>query len=102
MLVLAGVAVWDVRGGVIGMVLAEALSFLLILAVIRTESHRQGFETKRNMSSAEWSILWRFTFPALLGSVIVLPSMWISNLILVRHGGFDQMGIYSAASSGAT
>ncbi len=97
MLVLAGVAVWDVRGGIIGMVLAESLSFLLILALIRTESHRRGIETKNKMSSEEWSILWRFTFPALLGSVIVLPSMWISNLILVRHGGFDQMGIYSAA-----
>jgi O-antigen/teichoic acid export membrane protein len=95
---LLGVATYGVVGGVAGTVLAEFLSAGWIVLAIRMEAHRRGIPRGGSRGALEWPVLWRFSLPALLSSLVVLPALWIANVRLVRDGGgFDQMGVFSAA-----
>jgi O-antigen/teichoic acid export membrane protein len=97
-LMLVGVAAHGVLGGVAGLVLAEFVSTLWVGAVIRREARGRGIPAGSSANAEEWTVLWRFSLPALLGSVVTLPAFWGANVMLVRDGGgFDQMGLYVAA-----
>ncbi|MBN1983699.1 MAG: oligosaccharide flippase family protein [Chitinivibrionales bacterium] len=51
-------------------------------------------------SKNELSILWNFSFPSMLSGFMVSPTLWICNAMLVnRHDGYTQMGIFAAANS---
>ena len=97
-LTLAGVAFYGVVGGVTGMVLAELVAALWIGAAIRRETRGRGIFAGPSALPLEWSVLWRFSLPALLSSLVVVPALWVANVRLVRDGGgFSQMGLFSAA-----
>lgn len=47
----------------------------------------------------ELHILWRYSLPTLLGGLVVAPTMWVSNLILINQvGGYGEMGLFNAAN----
>jgi O-antigen/teichoic acid export membrane protein len=95
---LVGAAVYGVFGGVAGNVLAELLSAGAIGIAIRKESRLRGIPAGGSTGKTEWSVLWKFSLPALLSSLVILPALWICNIRLVRDGGgFAQMGVFSAA-----
>jgi len=98
LLTLGGVWLHGVLGGVAGMVVAELASAGWIGVAICRAARMRGISAWRHGGTMEWSVLWRFSLPALLSSVVVLPALWIANVRLVRDGGgFAQMGTFSAA-----
>jgi O-antigen/teichoic acid export membrane protein len=98
LLTVLGVWLHGVLGGIAGMVVAELASACWIAVAIRRAARARGISAWRCGGTMEWSVLWKFSLPALLSSVVVLPALWIANVRLVRDGGgFAQMGIFSAA-----
>lgn len=97
-LVLCGTWYGGLRGAVWGLVGATALNWLLNNMAIRRECARAQISYHFPSCAKEWRVLYRFSLPAFLASVVVGPAMWVCNALLVRQtGGFAAMGLYTAA-----
>jgi O-antigen/teichoic acid export membrane protein len=90
-------------GGTIGSIWALtinlAVNWLVNHWVLRREASRYGIAYGWRNCRQEWPVLWSFGLPAALSSMAVGPVDWACNALLVnRPNGYQEMGIYSAAS----
>jgi O-antigen/teichoic acid export membrane protein len=94
-----GAAAGSVTGAVVGLTAAEVLSAVgNQLALLRVTRHAGIAVRYFGFDREEIGILWRFSLPALLASLVTMPAMWIANIILISQaGGYAALGIYSAA-----
>src|SRR4029077_9440298 len=98
LLVMGGAWYWGLRGAVWGLIGASAVNWLLNNMAIRRECAQAEIKYHFSNCAKEWRILYRFTLPAFLASIIVGPAIWICNALLVNQpNGYAQMGLYTAA-----
>lgn len=98
-LMVGGVYLAGVTGAVWGLVASTGINWLLNHLALRRVAQRAGvpFGELRGCGQ-EWSVLYRFSLPALLSGAMVAPVQWASMAMLVNQpGGYAEMGIYSAA-----
>ncbi|HUV39269.1 MAG TPA: oligosaccharide flippase family protein [Planctomycetota bacterium] len=97
-LVLIGVYAWGIRGVLAGLGLASAAGWVMSVIVLRREVLQKSVPVVFRGVLREWAVLWRFTLPAFLNSLMVSPVLWLANRILyVTEGGRGNMGLYDAA-----
>jgi O-antigen/teichoic acid export membrane protein len=97
-LVTGGTWFGELRGALWGLVAAIAVNWLLNNLAIRRECTRAQITYHFSSCAKEWRILYRFSLPAFLASIVVGPAMWLCNTWLVRQpSGFAAMGLYTAA-----
>ena len=51
----------------------------------------------KNIDKSTISILWKFSIPTLLSSLMVTPVLWLSRTILINKSGYEQMAIFDVA-----
>jgi O-antigen/teichoic acid export membrane protein len=97
-LVTGGTWLGELRGALWGLVAAIAVNWLLNNLAIRRECARAQISYDFRSCTKEWRILYRFSLPAFLASIVVGPAMWLCNALLVnRPNGYAEMGLYTAA-----
>jgi O-antigen/teichoic acid export membrane protein len=99
-LILVTCATWygGLSGAVSGLVAAIALNWLLNNMAIRRECARAQISYQFPSCGKEWRVLYRFSLPAFLASIVVGPAMWVCNTLLVnRPNGYGDLGLYTAA-----
>ncbi len=97
-LVMAGAWFGGLRGVVWGLVGASAVNWLFNNIAIRKECSKARIAYHFSSCAKEWRILYQFSLPAFLASVIVGPAIWACNALLVNQtNGYIQMGLYTAA-----
>jgi O-antigen/teichoic acid export membrane protein len=97
-LVVIGVWRWGLSGAVWGLVLAMAVNWFLNRHALRQECFRAGISCGFKFFYKEWRVLYKFSLPAFLASVVVGPALWICNMLLARQpNGYSQLGLYTAA-----
>jgi O-antigen/teichoic acid export membrane protein len=97
-LIVVGVWRWGLIGAVWGMVAAMALNWALNNYALRKECSRAGFTYDFAGCQKEWRVLYKFSLPAFLASIVVGPALWICNALLVHQpNGYSQLGLYTAA-----
>lgn len=100
-LMTAGSWLGGVTGALIGMVVTEFVTSLIGYAAVIRASRKAGIPLPSSTDWHELRAIWRFALPALLSSVVVLPAIWASNIILVNQpAGYAAVGIFSAADTG--
>lgn len=52
----------------------------------------------RQFDKSDLSLLYKFSLPAMLSSVLVTPVMWVARTLLVNNGGFEELAIYEVAT----
>jgi len=96
--VLFGVWRWGLNGAVWGLVASMALNWLLNNRALRQECRRSGIHYDFRNCRQELRVLYEFSLPAFLASIVVGPASWICNAILARQpDGYSQLGLYTAA-----
>lgn len=96
---VAGVSFWGLTGAVIGLIVAEAVSSVINHVALRGECRKASIRVHYHRLGEEWPILWKFSLPALLSSMVVYPAMWMSNVLLVTQpNGYAEMGLFTAAN----
>ena len=83
-----------VRGAVISYLLYSLLLCVFSRAAINKEMELKKIYLKDAFS--ERSILLKFSLPAMLAGVCVLPVKWYSEVMLINSCGFREMGLFSA------
>lgn len=94
---IAGIKLGGVLGGVIGLVVTEAIAALANHIALRPLLSRAGPWRDRNTWS-ELVMMCRFGSLSLLGSSCIIAAMWFANLVLVAQpGGYASLGVFNAA-----
>jgi O-antigen/teichoic acid export membrane protein len=100
---IAGAQLYGVYGAVVAMVMVAAIGMVLSHVALEREARRWGIRITTRGARREVSVLWRFSLPAFLGSVVVGPAGWIGNALLVNQpGGYAQLGLFNAANQWRT
>lgn len=98
-LLVGGVYLGGLTGGVWGLVLIAAGTWLVNNLVLRGELRRAGVTIHFRGCAKELPVLWGFSLPAVLGGAMVVPVHWLCATLLVqRPGGYGEMGIFNAAN----
>jgi O-antigen/teichoic acid export membrane protein len=97
-LVIGGAWHGGLHGAIWGLVGASIVNWVLNNRAIRRECARAEIKYHFSSCAKEWHILYRFSLPAFLASIIVGPAIWACNALLVNQpNGYVQMGLYTAA-----
>lgn len=97
-LIVLGVWKWGVPGAVWGMVAAMATNWVLNNYELRKLCSSTGARYDFVHCRKEWPVLYEFSLPAFLASIVVGPALWISNALLLHQpDGYSQLGLYTAA-----
>ncbi|HYP15151.1 MAG TPA: oligosaccharide flippase family protein [Bryobacteraceae bacterium] len=89
---------WGLNGAVTAYVISAALVCIFNEVLLRKECARSGLRPRLRNAIAEYRLFQAFSLPVFIGSIIVGPTTWIANAMLVKEsGGFAELGIYAAA-----
>lgn len=88
--------------GVFGAILGYGIGFISLYITnhiaIKRLFKKQGIEVSRKFFNREdLSLLYKFSLPAMLSSLIIAPTYWIVRTLLVNSSGFGELAIYEAA-----
>ncbi len=97
-LMVLGAWVDGVFGAVLGFGLGYAVLYLCnryaINSVCRAYEIRQQW---KGIRLADLRVLYQFSLPAALSSLLVMPTYWIVRTLIIRYNGFGELGVYEAA-----
>jgi len=96
---VVGVTLAGLQGALWGMAFSEALACALTTVYVRASARDHSVPLRPPNVRSEFPMVWHFSVPALLSSLMVSPVMWLCNSFLVKlENGYDQMGIFTAAN----
>jgi len=88
------------RGCVLALILTAATNCFLSFRAVRTEAMRRQIRIVYSSLRSEFPILWKFSLPAVLTGVLVMPTYWVCNAILAHQpNGYAELGLFNAASA---
>ena len=93
-------AMWDgLAGAVWALVLQTILGCVLGHIALLKEASRAGVKISLSLHPDELAMLWRFTLPAFLSTMLSTPAGWFSRTLLVNQpGGYGEAALLSAAN----
>lgn len=93
-----GAYLWGLPGVVLGLLAGVAVAVLIGHAVLKREMRCASVRFDWRGMGKEASILLSFSLPAALGSLVVVPVVWIVRLLLVQSPhGYVELGLFTAA-----
>ena len=97
-LLVGGIRVGGVLGGVVGLVLTEAIAVVANHVALRRVLPAPAPRSERRAAWSELVAMCRFGALSLLGSVCTMSAMWFANLVMVAQpDGYASLGVFSAA-----
>lgn len=97
--VVYGVVFFGLEGALWGLVAGAAVNWLLNHLVLRREAANFGIPLTFKGCLEERQVLWSFSLPAVLSSMLAAPINWVCNTLLVNQpNGYAEMGILNAAN----
>ena len=91
---------YGVQGAIASFTINAAIG--LILCTIALKSECKNFRIPQKFDTSFWSerfALWKFALPSMFSALMVVPTTWITNTILVnQHGGFGEFGLFNSAN----
>ena len=96
---IAGIKLGGVLGGVIGLVLTEAIAVVANhVALRRLLPETVAWQDRNAAACSELMMMCRFSGLSLLGSICTMSAMWFANVVLVAQpDGYASLGVFNAA-----
>ena len=96
-LVMFGAVYYGIVGALVGMGVSAILGRSLGLFLILRQAKKFEVPIRFSDCLSEKAILWKFSLPSLMSSLIIPPLMWYASALFARQpGGFEQLGIFTA------
>lgn len=87
------------EGAVWALVLQNILGCVFGHAALLKAAAKARVKISLGFHPDEWAMLWRFTLPAFLSTMLITPAGWFSRTVLVnQHGGYAEAALVSAAN----
>jgi O-antigen/teichoic acid export membrane protein len=86
------------QGAIYALAAWRVVTWAAYHVTLRSQCQKHGIAIDRLGWTAEKSVLWRFSIPAVLASLMFAPAIWAGAIILARvPEGYSQVAIYNAA-----
>lgn len=96
---VSGAVTMGLEGAVYGMLLAQAAGCGINFFALRGIVRKAGIPIRLRGFWKESSVLWKFSLPTVLGSLVALPATWVCSAMLVnQRNGYAEMGLFNAAN----
>jgi O-antigen/teichoic acid export membrane protein len=96
--IVTGVAFLGLWGAIAGLVVGELLRCALTMLLARQIMRQNGLELLGRAHLGEAKILWEFSLPLLLTSVLFASTIWLCQAIIARQpDGLTEIGLYDVA-----
>lgn len=97
-LMCIGAYYYGVSGAIIGYGIGYIVIYFCNKASIKKILNLYQIEIKLNkFVKSDLKIIYNFSLPAALSTILAAPVFWLIKSMLVRHNGYDQLSIYEAA-----
>jgi O-antigen/teichoic acid export membrane protein len=97
-LVIGAAYVGGLEGAVWGFIAATTITWLTGYFAVRAEARRGGIRIQLDGIWREWKVLFNYSLPWLLSSIMVAPIHWLCNALLVNQpNGYAELGLFNAA-----
>lgn len=97
-LLLIGGYYWGVNGAVLGFGCGFIVLYICNHISIRKQFAKNCIQLSiNNFKKNDLHLLYKFSLPAALSSIMVAPVFWAVRTMLVRHTNFSELAIYEAA-----
>lgn len=95
---LIGAYYGAVTGAILGYGTGYFVLYILNNIAIRKNLHKYGIVVRNQpVNRSDISILYKFSLPALISSLMVTPTYWVLRTMLVRDSGFAELAVFEAA-----
>jgi O-antigen/teichoic acid export membrane protein len=96
-LMVCGVYWYGLNGALWGMALATGFNWSMNHLAIRRLCRQSGIPYSYKGCWQERKLLWQFSIPAFLGSIMTGPVIWLANTVLTgQANGYEELGVYNA------
>jgi O-antigen/teichoic acid export membrane protein len=96
---VAGTLAAGLPGAIWAVVCNLAVQVVLNHRAVCAETRCAGARLETRTCLREWNVLWSFSLPAALCSIVSAPALWIAQACLVNQaGGYAEIGVFNAAS----
>jgi len=95
------VYLYGLQGAIVALIIISILGYILCSITLKKECLRYGISYHHFDPAAlkEWEILLKFSFPATMSGLLVIPVTWITNTILInQQNGYAELGLFNAAN----
>jgi len=94
---------WGLNGALLSLAVIGAINLVINHIALRIECRKYDIEVSYSGTASELRQFLNFSAPALLGSLLGAPVLWVANALLVnQHNGYAEMGIYAIANQWKT
>lgn len=92
---------FGVMGAVVSLIVEQVIYLVLGKRYLSTFFEGRSGERPRGFASAfqEYSVLLKFSIPAAISGLMVVPVRWYCNTVVAREHGFSEVGLFVAAIS---
>lgn len=96
-----GLVIGGYLGGVNGALIGNLIAIFLVSFVLQILLRKEAKKHHISISLDKWKsnikTIYKFAIPASLSTIIVAPTIWFLNTLLVNEqNGYQQLGLYSA------
>ncbi len=96
---ILGAWLWGLSGSVLALGVIALVTVVFNQRAIHQELAGLNLTINPFALRSEWHILYSFSLPALLSSVVVVATTWSASALLVNQpNGYMEMGVYNAAN----
>lgn len=100
---LIGAYHYGVTGAILGFGTGFIASYIANNISIHRNFRQFGIDiSPRFVSKEDYSLLYKYSLPAALSGIMVMPTYWIVRSLLVRSNGFDELAVFEAADQWKT
>ena len=100
---LVGAYFWGVFGAVAGFGTGYIVIYVLNAFAIKKNFSQNSIRVSRDAFRKEdLRLLYKFSLPAMLSSIMVAPTYWIIKSFLAKMGGFEELAGFEAADQWRT
>ncbi len=94
-----GAYYWGIFGAIAGMGIATIVLWVINQRSIHSKTSKIFIEKiqLRKLSKETISILWKFSLPAAMSSILVIPALWWCKTFVVQTSGFGSIANYDVA-----
>jgi O-antigen/teichoic acid export membrane protein len=89
---------WGAPGAIAGLTVALGWACVLNGIILHAECRKRGIQFRFSGWASERHVLFMFSLPSYISSLVVAPITWMTSALLVKQaGGLAEMALFSAA-----
>ena len=94
------ILLFGIQGAIAALTISAAFGLVLCCVAFSGECKHQKILCRYDTSIwKEWPLIWKFSLPATLSTLMVAPAIWLAHTILANQtGGYDELGLFNAAN----